>query len=1182
VRIRGVEFPPAVIDAHKAGDLVLFVGAGASMREPSSLPGFKRLVEIIRDEAGLTTVIGDLNGEPDDSAAGDSAVAPTQMRTGPPLDEVMGRMEDVPYGIKVHERVAYHIGNPDSRPNDCHAAIARLASAGYPRIVITNYDEHLTVSLSPSTPDYFAPALPMGDNFHGLVYLHGALSHGADSLIVTDRDFGRAYLTDAWAARFVERMFTRYTVLFIGYSHNDVIMKYLARGLGRAKDRFILTPDPSDRLWTQLGITPIEYKKGPDGSHDALWNALDGWASHAEMGLLEHDERVKDLVSTQVPPLTPEDNSYLESIVADEETVKIFTDHARDPAWLWWAAERPQFRTLFNLHPGPTTEAARRLALWFAEHYVTEAQSGDALAVVYALGGRLGPELAYAVSRRLNNLPNPCPAALRPWLLLAVRDARNQPPEFFNFLWSSTLWTQDPDSALYLLIHLTEPEPRLMPGLLDTTRLEVGLRGNDYWLRDAWKTVYQPVLSEAAEQLLPVIDQHLRRAHLEFTIAEGPDAVTWPSSGRTAIEPDPGDQFPTPLGFLIDAARDCIESLLSTAVDQASAQIASWAASDKPLLRRLAIHGWIERQDVSAAEKLAWLRTQPWLLDFGLRHEILRLLASTLPDIDAEATNAVVDDVVAAANADDSKLQRAARILAFIVQRSPNPASAGDALDAITSAHPELQPPDGSAAISADAVSADDFPATPDEFHAKLAGNLPAIREVLIQYEAKQNQFDAPQWVRMAQLVREVVKQWPGDGFTVLDAVGADHPDVARAVIYGWADAHLDEDAAQQVLAHIDLLELPQIVDAVASMLAGYRSGGDDHSTNWRTIPGSRALATKCWNSIDPDTPSELQGSDWSNQAINHPGGRLADFWILTIEADWKAHTDTWNGLTPETAGNLEAMLGTNDKRGEMVHIMLPNHIRFIHEADAAWCEQNVLPLLRWDDPDRARRAWGGYLSHGSWSNKLLAAGLLQLLLDTVPHRDDLSEQRGWKLLAQLAEIAVYAEIDPADWLRDFIQRATLAVRVEWAEQIAHVLRTSPPEVVEAQWQRWIRAYWNSRLEGSLMGLTTEEATAMAEWAVYLTDSQEEGIGLALQHEAGLASETLLFNELRQQDRIARAAQQFAELIAHLLKGTQPPCYAGYDLPTIVSQLKQHGVSEESIRPIRAQALRLDIPLPDD
>ena len=325
-------------------------------------------------------------------------------------------------------------------------------------------------------------------------------------------------------------MFTRYTVLFIGYSHNDVIMKYLARGLGRVKDRFILTPDPSDRLWIQIGIKPIEFKKGSDGSHDALWHALDGWAFDAGMRLLDHQERVKHLVSLQVPPLNPEDNSYLESIVADEGTVKIFTDHARDPAWLWWAAERPVFRRLFDQRPGRTDVAAQRLALWFAEHYVTEEQSGVALAVVLNAGGRLGPDLAYAVSRRLNNLPKPCPAALRPWLLLAVRDARNQPSEFFDFLLSSTLWTQDPDTALYLFTHLTEPQPYLMPGLFNTTRLEVGVRGNDFWLRKAWTDVFRPVcptpLGSYCQSSTNTYDEHTLNSRLPKGQRRPPGQVT--------------------------------------------------------------------------------------------------------------------------------------------------------------------------------------------------------------------------------------------------------------------------------------------------------------------------------------------------------------------------------------------------------------------------------------------------------------------------------------------------------------------------------------------------------------------------------------------------------------------------------------------------------------------------------
>jgi hypothetical protein len=73
VWISGVDFPQSLIDAHKDGTLVLFVGAGASMGPPSSLPNVVQLVERIREKSALTTVIGEVEGGP--------------------LDEILGRMK---------------------------------------------------------------------------------------------------------------------------------------------------------------------------------------------------------------------------------------------------------------------------------------------------------------------------------------------------------------------------------------------------------------------------------------------------------------------------------------------------------------------------------------------------------------------------------------------------------------------------------------------------------------------------------------------------------------------------------------------------------------------------------------------------------------------------------------------------------------------------------------------------------------------------------------------------------------------------------------------------------------------------------------------------------------------------------------------------------------------------------
>src|SRR5947207_1465711 len=78
---------------------------------------------------------------------------------------------------------------------------------------------------------FFAPALPVGNEFTGIVYLHGSVDRPANRLVLTDSDFGRAYITDGWATRFLERLFSRFVVLFVGYSHQDMLLTYLARGV---------------------------------------------------------------------------------------------------------------------------------------------------------------------------------------------------------------------------------------------------------------------------------------------------------------------------------------------------------------------------------------------------------------------------------------------------------------------------------------------------------------------------------------------------------------------------------------------------------------------------------------------------------------------------------------------------------------------------------------------------------------------------------------------------------------------------------------------------------------------------------------------------------------------------------------------------------------------------------------
>jgi hypothetical protein len=88
-------------------------------------------------------------------------------------------------------------------------------------------------------------------------------------------------------------------------------------------------------------------------------------------------------------------------------------------------------------------------------------------------------------------------------------------------------------------------------------------------------------------------------------------------------------------------------------------------------------------------------------------------------------------------------------------------------------------------------------------------------------------------------------------------------------------------------------------------------------------------------------------------------------------------------------------------------------------------------------------------------------------------------------------------EVDPLPWIRTFTVTVQVGDRVEWMNQVAWMLDQLPDELVEHQWQRWMRQYWEDRLDSVPVQLTLEEASAMAAWVVHLTDSIKDGVGLA-------------------------------------------------------------------------------------
>jgi hypothetical protein len=449
-----------------------------------------------------------------------------------------------------------------------------------------------------------------------------------------------------------------------------------------------------------------------------------------------------------------------------------------------------------------------------------------------------------------------------------------------------------------------------------------------------------------------------------------------------------------------------------------------------------------------------------------------------------------------------------------------------------------------------------------DDLHGRLGQDPAVVVAELRRSETVGWSFEQTSWTDVARLIGETVTRHPDDGFILLDEGGAA---LAAAVIGGWSAAGLDPATAQRVVRRLDAPLLAAAAREVAGLLGGFGAAAQEAAV-WRDVPGGRELADRTWAALPAEPGDELArelDGDWFSFAINHPGGWLAEYWVRAVEAEWQSATDAWTGLSGEMTSRFSAMIGGPDKRSIAAQVTLSHHLHFLYAADRAWAESQILPLLDWSEEQRARRCWDGFLYGGRCNDRLLDAGLCESLLGTARRQDQFGADRRRLITELLAQVAVYAAADPAGWLADFTRTATSEALADWMGSVDDVLGQAGTEKAEQQWTRWMRSYWQDRLDSRPRSLTEEEASALAGWAVRLDGSTAEAVSLAVRHPARLAPHGHLLRELG--DRASAHPAAYANLLLHLLRHTQRPLFDRRLLTPIVRELGR-AVDVEEIR----------------
>lgn len=1164
-----VRIPQVLLDAHKEGRVVFFIGAGASMPAPSNLPSFQALAKSLGKESDVPYEVSEI-GIPE------------------PIDHFLGRLTQLQPPYEVHKRAHAILTASESRPNDLHSAIVSLSAAyGKPRIVTTNFDDHLSTAAKEAEiilPDqWIGPALPLGDKISGIVYLHGCVTRDPSELVITDKDLGYAYLTEAWATRFLRKLFQEYVVVFIGYSLTDPTMRYLTLGLPSGSSRYMFTKSKSakDPEWDRLGVQTIPF--GDD--YDNLLPALKEWDRLARMKRLDHRARIENIISAG-PMLSAMDSDYLKNRLRKTEGVDDFTSSILTKSdslklhWLHWLENLPDFQRIFST--SSPNDITRRLGLWFANTFISSPEmNGAALQVLQRNGQILAGSIFDCAFLNVEELLKKNRIAGERWYTFLTTSIQGRSaPVKSEMLLPPTEEGKASKNASFLR-PLLRPYLKLS-GFSTSGFAKPGIHTEPPHAEVAW-TCYVEVFNEhvlSAVNNAPPGDPSLGNM-LEASLLTAYEILsayhgksTWDPLGFRRSSIDPHSQDPSthrdPIDAVIDGLREYGQKALSTH----SYLPDRWWEFTHPLFQRLALNLIAKDPSRTPDQKIAWLLARTNLYESPLKHELYQVLSEATEDASDNLKRELLEAVQAGPkypddrpNIERDKAYAKYNLLVWLTKSAPEWAEAAQALHLLQEENPEFRPrPHPDLDIQSIQVSWCELrPSILEDFTDRLNKSPSTALDYLLPYKPSARQIGDPPWEDTLRMVSNSIAAAKDYGIPFWDEIAKrddltddEAQSIYSAITEGWGKIDLSKSPSSEILQRLQaFLSDPGSADSIGKFILDQIDACIDQAESSYTAE-MRSLAQNLWRAHGKDFSYDTSFDPLSSTPLylNSWPGSLAQYWLHEIDRRWRHHREDWTGLNKTEREAVLEMLETPSPALDAIQPAFAQQLYFIYSADERFAVENLLPLFK--DSKRAEFAWNAYLYIARCDNKLLATGLLDAVNFEWAHLDNLRDKSLRASFFKLV-ISILSFSDISAESRDtLLRKSVISMDGKHATGFAEaVVRFLTKESIEtsAVWDHWLGKHIANRLGGIPRRAAHSELSSWAEVVPFLEDHIPEAVDLFKGKEIG-------FNEdFFHADLPMDAAKAYPEeLLDHFLeriKNTSPQeLPTGYRIKKLVEAMK--------------------------
>ena len=1023
-------------------------------------------------------------------------------------------------------------------PTKTHCRLLRLFQKYSPvRIVTTNFDLLFEKALAAhelfdtEIESFHAPALPKGSGFEGVVHVHGSVKRPKE-MILTETNFGEAYLAEGSARRFLTALFVHYTVLFIGYSHKDTILNYLARALPPTEHKhYALTPSNEDsEHLEQLKIDRIKYPKSGSDGHQALHDGLEKFVELVNRRPTEWRSEIERIVKKS-PDGLGADQNLLQYALKEKMNVKFFTNAAETPDWLDWIDNQGYLDGLYDQNKGD--DKTGLWIFWLADNFA----DSHADRLQYVIGRREG-RLHYYLWQRLSYAIQSADldvSALEEWVSLLLSKIPDSVAPSSHML---SLGKHCADRGLGhavaqifdLMLEMRSSVGNYMkdmqPQDLETTweldfnriRLQPLYEAHDTC--DLWEKSLNPRINQFATLLIDRVVRRLDERHFTLSCWGNANKYFDNALGAMGLIKDlsPGDLGPVDIKSLtICVARDCLDWMVENRREDGAFWQRRLAKSESPLLRALAVH--TVRRDTVRRDKsqlpeqkaAAWLLEKNPLLevkrinDWAPRQELYALAEVIYPRLNEERRRDMIEAIGEYQHRrpdrePNEELDERDRYEWYhrLLQSYPECLLAKEAFEEAQSNRSKwiLRPDVGIRVInfSPSSLSAEQLLARQG---SEWVSELPALFNQVSEGAGINDSVEG-----LSEAVKEAAKppnlDWGIDLARGLADANEWETDVWLGLIQAWAEAGLDKDRYKKILNLIGKENLHGkqerdyfIIRTLDSLAA---NGGAPYALE--LLSDTNRIAESLWDKIDDRYAEYLTRY------------RLNGLQLLLKDTD-----SAPEGLEQVWAEALSKIALDTSPKGRAGRSALAQRFACLLDYDKAWTEENLLSFFSSTNDDEFREVWKGFLWQGMRLNKETADILYEPSLkavDKILIDNELSD----RFVDYYVKTAIYFIEDPLEkWIPKFFKHSSEENRREFTRGLGNLIRLSYLHKQEAElnsmWNRWIKRYWNNRLLGVPRPLDENEIGKMFSWPIYFGSVFPEAVELAVQMEPTSAQEAV-------------------------------------------------------------------------